>query len=283
MVLWSTQSFIIKKKILSQHIVTNGYFLNAENFDFLIKNQINGIQITLDGSSAETHNERRKSKDGSGSWEQILENIDNILKTEHNVHISIRCNVGKDNQYEYQDLKEYLEKRWNNTPKVSIYPGILRNHKDDNNNCLFFTTRESSDFLISQGVKNKDLPYLSYEVGGCGATQYNAYLIGPEGELYKCWHELGRADRIIGNVNDKVEESLDLQLEYLSGTSMFDDEKCKKCCLFFNCRGGCQWSRINNKMYNKNEYLCHYAKINMEKYLEEYYELKQSKDESKNQ
>lgn len=271
-----------KINILWQSIVTNGYFLTAENFEFLKKNKIDNIQITLDGSNAETHNKRRKSKDGSGSWERILENIDNILSTKQEVRISIRCNVGKGNQAEYPVLKEYLEKRWNNNPNISIHPGILRNHNDENGGCQYFSNVETSDFLIHQGVQNKDLSYLSYVVGGCSATQYNAYLIGPEGELYKCWNELGLTDRIIGNVNDKLEKNKNLLLEYLSGQSMLDDEKCKNCCLLFTCTGGCQWSRINNKRYNKNDDLCHFAKINMEKYLEEYYELKQSKSEPKN-
>jgi uncharacterized protein len=79
-----------KINIIGQSIVTNGYFLNNENFEFLKTNNIDSIQITLDGSNPQTHNERRKNKDGSGSWDKILENIDNILKAENKIRISIR-------------------------------------------------------------------------------------------------------------------------------------------------------------------------------------------------
>lgn len=261
-------------KIIGNSIITNGYFLNAENFSILMNNNIDIIQITLDGSNPETHNERRKNKDGCGSWDKIIENIDNILKTDHEFYISIRCNVAKDNQEEFQVLKDYLENRWDHNPKVSIHAGILRNHQDEIPKCQYFTDIESSEFLISQGVKNKNLHYLSRSIGGCSATQFNAYLVGPEGELYKCWNELGRTDRIIGNINNELEINKGLLLNYLSGPSMIDDEKCKNCCLFFVCEGGCQWSRINNHMYNKNENLCYFVKMNIEKYFEEYYELK---------
>ena len=80
----------------------------------------------------------------------------------------------------------------------------------------------------------------------------------------------------------KLEINKSLLLNYLSGSCMLDDENCKKCCLFFVCEGGCQWSRINNYMYNKKDNLCNFVKINIEKYLEEYYELKHNKNESNN-
>ena len=269
-------------KITGQSIITNGYFLNAENIEFLKENNINFMQITLDGANPETHNERRKNKDGSGSWNKILENIDNLLKADYKFRLSIRCNVGKDNHEEFQVLKEYLEKRWNNNPAIFIYAGILRDHQNPISKCQFFTDIEAANFIISQGVKNKNLPYPEFRPDGCGATQYNAYLIGPEGELYKCWNELGRQDRVVGNINDKLETNKTLLLNYLSGFSMLDDEKCKKCCMFFVCEGGCQYIRINNHMYNKNESLCNFIKINMKKYLEEYYELKQNSNENSN-
>jgi uncharacterized protein len=263
--------------IIGNSIVTNGYFLNKENFNLLRANGVSAMQITLDGSNSETHNKRRQCADGSGSWDRILKNIDNMLNTECEFHVSIRCNVAKDNQEEFQILKGYLENRWKNDKRLSIHPGILRNHKNDtNNDCQYFNNVESSNFFISQGVKNKDLPYLSYEAGGCSATQFNAYLIGPEGELYKCWNELGRPDRIIGNVSNKSGVNKSILLSYLSGHSMHDDENCKKCYLFFVCGGGCKWSRINNYMYHENRDLCNFVKANMEKYLEAYFDLKRT-------
>jgi uncharacterized protein len=267
--------------ITDNSIITNGYLLNEENFNILKDNNVKFIQITLDGSNSETHNKRRSCIDGSGSWDKILENLDNILNADYEFQVSIRCNVGKDNQEEYQVLKEYLENRWKNNKKISIYPGILKNYQDDDRpDCQYLSDIESSNFLISQGVKNKNLQYPSYSIGGCSATQFNAYLIGPEGELYKCWNELGRTDRIVGNISNKSEVNKTVLLNYLSGSCMLDDENCKKCCLFFVCGGGCQWSRINNYMYNKNENLCYYVKANIEKYLEEYFELKQTQNES---
>ena len=264
-------------KIVHQGMITNGYYLNDENLEFLKRNKISFIQITLDGLNSTTHDARRKNTDGSGSWDVILENIDNVLRTKHEIQISIRCNVDKGNQEEYKILKDYLEQRWNKHPNISIYPGILRNHDDHSPNCQYFTDLESSNFLISQGLINKNLPYFQYNTGGCSATKYNACLIGPEGELYKCWNELGRADRIIGNIFDKKVMNKGLMLNYLTGLSMFDDETCMKCCLFFVCDGGCQYVRVTNHVDSRNENICKTHRINLEKYLETYYEIKQTK------
>jgi len=265
--------------IISQSIVTNGFFLNNENIAFLKTNNISFVQVTLDGVNPETHNERRKNKDGTGSWEKILSNMDNIIKNEHDIFVAVRCNVAKDNQEEFQLLKEFLEKRWANAENYTIYPGYLRNYSDNTPDCHCFTDIESSNFIIAQGVKNNKLDYFSYQVGGCSANQYNSYVIGPSGELYKCWNDFGRDEKVVGNIKDKKEKNNDLLLHYLSGHSMLDDEKCKNCCLFFVCAGGCHWIRVNNYLNNRNDSYCNVLKANTSLFLEEYYELKKKQNE----
>ncbi|NLN73891.1 MAG: SPASM domain-containing protein [Bacteroidales bacterium] len=262
-------------QVVSNGIITNAYYLNKENFDFLKIIKTNFIQVTLDGSTPQSHNNKRFCKDGSGSWEIILNNIDEILKSDYNFHLAIRCNIDKNNKDEFYEINKYLQKRWNNSERVSIYPGILTDHsKNSNNDCSFFSSMESSTFLIEEGVKNKNLKYLEYNIGGCSATQFNSYLIGPEGELYKCWNDIGKEEKTVGSIFDKSKLNSEILLDYLTAYPMFEDEMCVDCCLFFVCEGGCQWERINNKISGENKNLCSYAKLNLDKYLESYYKLK---------
>ena len=41
---------------------------------------------------------------------------------------------------------------------------------------------------------------------GCAATSVNTFVIGPSGELYKCWVDVGRKEKIIGSIYDDTNE-----------------------------------------------------------------------------
>ncbi len=264
-------------KIIYNGIITNGYYLSKKNQEILKKHNIRFIQVTLDGANAETHNRRRFNKDGSGSWDTILKNLDILINDkDFDVdNVSIRCNIDKKNKDEYEKLKSELLKRWDNDKRLFIHSAILQDYnKDSNIECSYISDNEASEYLIKQARKEKNIPYFSYNIGGCSATRLNSYLVGPEGELYKCWNDLGRKDRVVGNIfNDKIENK-ELLFNFLASPTMFEDEACLKCPLFFVCDGGCQANRIDNYINNSNKNLCHFSKGYLDKYLSAYYELK---------
>lgn len=59
---------------------------------------------------------------------------------------------------------------------------------------------------------------------GCSATHLNSFLIGPLGELYKCWNELGDSKKIIGYINDQDFKNKDLIRKYVLSANCFEDE-----------------------------------------------------------
>ncbi|GAB4447003.1 MAG: radical SAM/SPASM domain Clo7bot peptide maturase [Bacteroidales bacterium] len=243
--------FIEREKItiVDHSIITNGYLLSEVNIDWLIKRKINFIQITLDGSNPELHNRKRFLKNGKGTWDKILNNIDMLLNKTNGINISLRCNIDKSNKDDYLKLKEQLAIRWKDK-NITIYPAILRQHfKQESLNCVYLTNKEAVDFLLETGLKEKNIKYFEFELGGCTATQLNAYLIGPEGELYKCWNDLGRKEKIIGYVYNNKIPNENVVIEYMTAYDSIEDKKCLKCPLFFVCDGGCQWMRIE---YFKN-------------------------------
>ncbi|MBF1451676.1 MAG: hypothetical protein HXN61_07795, partial [Prevotella pallens] len=60
---------------------------------------------------------------------------------------------------------------------------------------------------------------------GCSATHLNSFLIGPLGELYKCWNELGDSKKIIGYINDQDFKNKDLIRKYVLSANCFEDWK----------------------------------------------------------
>jgi len=268
----------IDVKIIDHGMVTNGYYLNEKNQDFIIKNFFKYIQVTLDGSSSHIHNERRFLKSsGEGTWDTILSNLDIFLKKNHNIRVNLRCNIDNKNQEEFLKLKQQLIKRWDNDNRINIYPGILTIHDSNDKRCSYMTGDDVSKFYLNLNEKEKSSAYFNFDYASCGATHINSYVVGPEGELYKCWNDIGKKDMIIGYLDENKEtmnESNIILSQYLGGPTLMDDPECRKCPLFFVCFGGCPWERIKNTMGGKKNNLCDYRKNNLEKFLELHYESK---------
>jgi uncharacterized protein len=71
----------------------------------------------------------------------------------------------------------------------------------------------------------------------CSAVTPYSYVVGPRGELYKCWTDVGIDRYVIGNIRlPRVETPL--SLAYTSSTP-FNTRKCRACSVLPLCAGGC--------------------------------------------
>ncbi|MDA3867464.1 MAG: SPASM domain-containing protein [Salinivirgaceae bacterium] len=216
--------------------------------------------------------------DGSGSWNVILDNIDMLLKKTNDIKLTIRCNIDKTNKNDYQVLKEKLKTKWGEHSNYYIYPAVLRDHGTDHSSqCNFFSNQEASEFLLEESIKNNQVTYFSLHPPGCVATQLNSYLIGPDGEFYKCWNDLGRTDKVFGSVFTPYKINQKFIFDYIISPSVFTDKNCQDCVFFFVCEGGCQWQRLKDMEENKPISTCVFAKNQLTKYLEAYYSQKMAK------
>jgi uncharacterized protein len=107
--------------------------------------------------------------------------------------------------------------------------------------------------------KNHNIKNISFypasQFGGCTADHSNGFIVGPKGELYKCWVDVGKTDRVIGHINDE-KINLSLVSEYVVGTDMYNDQKCLSCFLFPVCDGGCPLIRLEDKLNNTGYDVC---------------------------
>lgn len=233
-------------------IVTNGISLDLKTFSTLVRHGFSQFQITLDGERA-YHDSRRPKKDGSGSFDQIHQNISNIIEycrkeSIKNVKINIRVNIDKSNSSQYAKLLKYYSE-FDPENLLCVSPGITKDH----NNCTqlnCFSTNEYIDFALNlykkSAIKIIDF-YPSNTFTECFARHYNSYLIGPDGRLYKCWHDLGDNEKSIGNIMDIELLNNDLLAKFLIGTDPFQDKKCRDCQFMMVCGGGCPNERFINK------------------------------------
>jgi len=153
-----------------------------------------------------------------------------------------------------------------------IYPAFIEDYTDMPN-CEILNRYDKIKFTIK---KYKELGFTfdintEFSVGGCGATQKNYFLVGSEGELYKCWNDVGNPEMIVGHINNSEITNSKVLYRYISGETMYDDPKCKDCSILPICSGGCQWQRNANKYANKNYNLCDLKKGSLDKFLEVLY------------
>jgi uncharacterized protein len=108
----------------------------------------------------------------------------------------------------------------------------------------------------------------------CVAQRIFDYVIGPEGELYKCWSDVGKPEFIVGNIMNNYVNS-ELLTKYLKSVDPFESSICRNCFFFFVCGGGCPNQRLKNKFMGTSFDTCTYFKDHLENFLEIHFNTKE--------
>lgn len=282
--IWSKLEKENNLDLRNHQIITNGYLINDDVINFFKLHPLTEIQITLDGKK-EIHDSRRVLKNSKkGTFDVIFSNIERVALAWPNTHISIRVNIDKENCNDFIYLRKLIEE-WG-YENIYVYPGFIRTEDNTcmNSKCSDLTHEDIQNFLFSLDKKSIDVSFFGTPVNrGCVMNGLNCYLIGPEGEIYKCWNEVGNKAKVIGCINDDKIKNLPLLSKYMSASSLFDDEKCKECNLFPLCSGGCPRRRIDNQFFDGKHNLCCLYKDNnallraLERYYDALYENKELK------
>lgn len=246
--------------ITKHHIITNGYFFDNNVIDFFSENHLDVIQITLDGNRERHDSIRNVKKTGERTYDKIIGNIDNILERLPDTSIHVRINIEKSNVNDYLEATEVLGRRWTGK-NVIIYPGMLR--KEDSSNtrlsCDCFQKQEISDFMFDinkKGILKQDLYPHSVFCKTCSATRVNSFIIGPYGEIYKCWNDVSDENKVVANINDGKMINKSLYYRYIIGSKWYNNQSCKKCFFLPICNGSCAWYSLKNKYHNSKFMLC---------------------------
>lgn len=256
-------------------IITNGYYLDENVINKLEELHVRTIHITLDGFS-EMHNKRRLEKNGEDSFTRIINNISLMSKINPSTKIVIRVNVDKENMHEYNKLYSFLKEHYSNVIS-NIYPGFVKKTYGE---CSYaekdlLSNEEQAQFVLEQYkqyniIDNTHfLPNTNYTE--CLARCLNAYLVAPDGYLYKCWTDLGNTKESVGHVSNN-EYKTNTLAKYLVGGDPFSDDTCKKCKFLPICGGGCPHMKLKNIFIHSKTDLCHISKNHIHEFIELYYE-----------
>lgn len=263
-------------------MITNGYLLTDEVIKSLEPLCIRRLQITLDGRR-EIHDSRRHLADGGPTYDVIIKNIERCRNLDPKLRIAVRVNIDKTNKDDFIEI--YKELISLNHPNIDIYPGIVQTDGEVTSSdirqvaspCDVCDREEVIRFLV--GLYNDHgLRYIDFfpkaRMSMCTARNISSFVIGPEGEVYDCWNDVGDETKIVGKIGETA-SNMKLHLQYIAGASQFEDDECLKCVLLPVCNGGCQRIRIkdNNK---KEKSSCMLAKNHLEDFLYMHYLLKRN-------
>lgn len=264
-----------------QKIVTNGSLIDEEKIKYFADQQFKNIQITLDGTE-ESHNKNRPMKNGENSYKAIMKALNLIYKyykeTNIKLPVSVRVNISKENSDEYYQLYTKLNDEYENL--FYVYPAFVRKNSDEDkhaSSCLNFT--DEAEFILKLAKeKNIGTSHLFPKRNkfiSCGANLINNYVVNTNGDLYKCWEDIGIKKYCIGNIFEGTKDENNNNYDYVMTATGFEVEKCKDCLFLYSCVGGCPRSRLNNVTAEcEINSVCLNIKNNPEEFLETYFELK---------
>ena len=257
-------------------MISNGSLINDEVIENLIQYRVNGIQITIDGPP-EVHNRRRVNKQGTDTFNLIVENINKLLDT-NKIDVVLRINVDKSNNSDVEQLIDILSNRLHSKDvkitfgQVSAYTEACKGIETSCYNNGEFATEllKYYELLWKHGFADANpFPYPEAKVNYCCADLANSFVVDHEGYLYKCWNEVGNTESSVGNLNDGIYDISNFKNGKWVLRNPIMSEKCSKCNLLPVCMGGCP----HNAVVLKRENACDLIKFNVEDVMLKYYNL----------
>lgn len=240
----------------SAGIITNGYLLTTEKGKRMKDLKINRIQVTIDGPE-DTHNERRSLRGKKPTFQTIFNNLKALPDDVPEIYLRINTDIK--NASRVLEIIQLLKDN-DLLQKINPYLGYVEstNEEYDLDQCLPLNcfTQIDSEFYAKLRQQSKDISYLSkypYLLGNyCGADRMNSFVIEPNGDMCKCWSDVGLPEYRIGNIKEGITKYTKL-LDY----ALYDptqDSACKECKLLPICVGGCPRRRIDAKTERCSNY-----------------------------
>lgn len=229
-------------------MTTNGVLLKGEIADWLNANMEN-VVLSLDGRK-EVHDAVRKTVNGKGSFDVIIENFKNFVAKRGNKSYYIRGTFTNKN---LDFAKDVLFMADSGFKEISLEPVVLdKEHKLAITEEMLPEIKEEYKKLAREYIERRkkgngfhffhftiDLeggPCLNKRVNACGAG--NEYFsVTPVGDIYPCHQFADKPEFYMGNVFEgKINEQIRAKFK---NSSLFTREGCKDCFAKYHCSGGC--------------------------------------------
>ena len=230
-------------------IYTNAAIPHMDIIRLIRETCIEHLQITLDGLR-ETHDSRRKSKSGKGSFNVVWENLHRVLQ-ETDATVLIDVNFDAENESKVTPLLDALAHQEHSSDRLSVAfnPVFLTEHTCGRVRKQALPVEQTAaiwanlyKMAIQYGLKCNPLRF--FDTGPCSFWRAGHLVISPTGEIYKCIGMPGRDQCLIGNVVDGFTDDQKGKLHQLISLRPWENEKCLACAWLPLCLGGCRFHSV---------------------------------------
>lgn len=251
----------------SSDMVTNGTYLDRSLAEELLDYGITDVQITFDGGKEE-HNKKRRGPKDTDTYEKIIENLSDIIK---HLRVTIRIHVAPYNINGIYNLLDDLFSQGYSEKIHRIYFAPLFNYRQSKKDIAFFPNEKlfmsSQQFAREQVKLHKRAFELKFNLGDpldidygvCSALRENTVVIDHNGELSKCYMDVGDKSETFGDILGNIHKPANLDKWKEAAFHM--DEECSHCTFAPICLGGCTKQR---ESFGDKSAICTPLKYNYE-------------------
>lgn len=196
--------------LYSASITTNGYLLDEKTQFALLKRNVSVFQITIDGSK-DIHNRNRPLKNGGGTWDVIVKNLEDLKKNDARYCVRLRTNYSYDTYLTIDDYLTEMKQRFDDERFQFHFMRI--NAPDDKDIGIEVIDTELDKTVIGMNIDSfnehdlgLDIYMLNYSPCGgvCYARRGNVYVIDTDGSILKCTEYLDHENNKIGTVQGGI-------------------------------------------------------------------------------
>ncbi|MDJ0731054.1 MAG: radical SAM protein [Crocosphaera sp.] len=216
-------------------ITTNGYLLEEETVDALLRRQITTYQVTLDGPET-LHNQTRKLANGQGTYQKIFENLKAMSRRSDDFSVTIRINFS--NQHTPQALEPFfqqMQSTFGSDSRFRLKFNVVSKWGGANDDNLDVCDPATAATLGAQLIKEAEKKGFPQEQEGCllshGAVCYagkpSSIVVGADGTIYKCTLALNDPLNKVGRMTRSGEIEIN-QTRWNQWTKL-DDKNVSKC------------------------------------------------------
>lgn len=272
-------------------LTTNGVLLTEETAKWL-NDEMENVVLSLDGRK-EVHDSVRKTVNGKGSYEVIIENLKRFIKMRGDKHYYVRGTFTNNNLDFGNDVLALNDAGFEH---ISLEPAVLSENdklyigkdklpeiKNEYRRLakIYLEKKKRGEKLFNFFHFNIDLEggvCLKKRISACGAG--NEYFsVTPNGDIYPCHQFASRPEYKMGNVFDgKIDENI---RKIFKDANLFTKEKCKDCFAKYHCSGGCAANNIafNGDINKPYEITCEMMKARTECAMHIYADKKLGKND----
>ncbi|HUV35317.1 MAG TPA: radical SAM protein [Patescibacteria group bacterium] len=254
----------------SAHLVTNGYLLDRPKMEALAGMGVDLVQVTLDGPP-DIHDKRRHLVGGHGTFRRIIENLKATVDL---AEFQLRINIDRRNAVSALEVVEILEKEGlggkvrPHLAQVITGGGTCGNIHEMCYSSEDFAQMEMEIYREALG-RGLHIARYPFRIPGayCTSDRMNAYVIAPNGSIFKCWHEVTmNPDKSIGSLLDEQEPYQKYNEDHWLRWDALEKEGCRSCDILPMCHGGCPLEAMKHP--DRDRGACEHYKFHLEHLLE---------------